>query len=134
MLETGSLPPCRMPSDLLQGVRDLYDRRLYLQAYRAAQPLGPLWGWPGAAGLVLAGRLANNLGAPRLAAWLFVRAFRQAPADPEARYFYALYRRERRGPLAAWTFLRRTGALEGAPAGMQADWLALHAAVFAALR
>src|SRR5262245_30480336 len=62
MLETDSLTPCRVPSDLLEDVRALYDRGLYLQAYRAAQPLGPLREWPGTGGLVLAGRLANNLG------------------------------------------------------------------------
>lgn len=118
----------------LDAIRDLYVRGLGLQAYAAAQRYGPLHTWTGTAARVLAGRLAWVLGAPRLGTWLHVRAWRQDPDDPEARYYFARTRLERRGPLAAWYFLQQSGTLPAAPAELHADWLALHATVLGRLR
>src|SRR5947209_43716 len=120
------------PGDL-GSILDLYSRGLCLQAYQAGQALGPLPHWPGTAARILAGRLAANLGAPRLASWLHVRAWRGDPANPEACYYFARHLLERRGPLAAWRFLRRAGELpEGGP-GTRADWLSFHACVLGRL-
>ena len=92
----------------LTDLRELYSQGLYLQAYEAGQAaMGPLRDWPAPQARVLAGRLANNLGARRLGRWLFLRAFREYPHDPEVLYFYVWCRIERRGPLAAWEFLKR---------------------------
>jgi hypothetical protein len=61
----------------LDEIATFYEQGLYLQAYRAGEHLGPLEEWPGAAGAVMAGRLAGNLGAPRLARRLFLKARRE---------------------------------------------------------
>jgi tetratricopeptide (TPR) repeat protein len=120
-------------AELLE-VRDLYCRGLYLQAYHRAQQIGPLAQWRGAAGRVLAGRLAGNLGAWRLGYLLHGLAWREEPADPEARYYCARFVLSRRGPWAAWCFLQESGGLPAAPGEVHADWLALHATVLAQMR
>jgi tetratricopeptide (TPR) repeat protein len=118
----------------LQEVRDLYCRGLYLQAYQRAQQIGPLAQWRGAAGRVLAGRLIVNLGAWRLGYLLHGLAWREEPADPEARYYCGRFVLRRRGPWAAWCFLQECGGLPAAPVELHADWLALHANVLGQLR
>src|SRR5688572_24864092 len=74
---------------ILKEVADLYHRGLYLQAYRKSEAIGPLANWTETPALVLAGRLAGNLGGYRLAVSLHHRAWRNDPADAEASYFYA---------------------------------------------
>jgi len=46
------------PAAVLARVRELYHGGLLLQAYTAAQQLGPLHTWQGTAARLLAGRLA----------------------------------------------------------------------------
>lgn len=118
-------PPARrgvaVPAETLDAVRDLYDRGLYLQAYRLGRAHGPPGEWLGAEARTLAGRLTMNLGAPRLSAVLHQRAFRARPADPHIAYFHARRRLDRGGPLDAWRFLT-TGRYAGCtPAGLSAD-------------
>jgi tetratricopeptide (TPR) repeat protein len=119
---------------VLDRMRDLYARGLCLQAYRAAEPLGPFRLWSGADARVLAGRVAAHLGAPRLCHWLHLRARRAEPDHPEAAYYFGRAVLESRGPLAAWRFLRRQGELAGAPDALRAEWLALHGCVLGRLR
>jgi tetratricopeptide (TPR) repeat protein len=119
--------------NLLDKVGDLYARGQYLQAYDAGQAWGRLQDWPGTAAQIMAGRLAGNLGAPRLATALHVRAWRNDPSDPEATYFYCL-RMPRRGPYEVWRTMRKFGDLADAPAGIRADWYALQGHVAAMLR
>jgi tetratricopeptide (TPR) repeat protein len=127
--ETVLAPPALGP------VRELYLRGLCLQAYHAAESLGPIREWTGPDARVLAGRLVVHLGAPRLGAWMHLRAYRESPTHPEAAYYHARVLLDRRGPLAAWRFLRRRGEeLTGASDVVQADWLALHACVLGRLR
>jgi tetratricopeptide (TPR) repeat protein len=123
-----------VPANDLRHILALYQQGLCLQAYERAQMFGPLATWASAPARVLAGRLAVNLGAPKLAYWLHLRAWRADRGDPEARYFYGRSLFERRGPLAAWKFLQRLGDMPDAPAEVRADWLAFHAYVLGRLR
>ena len=118
----------------LKAILDLYRQGLCLRAYRRAEALGPLRCWSGAAARVLAGRLAINLGAPRLAFRMHLRGWREDRGDAEACYYHARALLERRGPLTAWRFLRKQGDLPDAPADVRSDWLAFHAAVLGRLR
>ncbi|HET9552619.1 MAG TPA: hypothetical protein VFP50_06580, partial [Anaeromyxobacteraceae bacterium] len=104
-------PPDEAPA-LLDAVRETYERGLYLQAFRAAAPLGPLAGWPGVEGQLLAGRLAYQLGAPALAARLHLRARRRHPASGEAWLWAHRAAIGRLGPYAVGARLRA-----GGPAG-----------------
>ena len=118
----------------LSQVLDLYNQGKYLQAYTLAQPLGSLNTWSGTAPKLLAGRLAMNLGTPRLGMALHLRAWRENPHDLEALYFYARVILQRQGPLAAWEILRHQEFLPDASPKRQADWLTLRANVLGRLR
>src|SRR5262249_53362181 len=116
-----------IPAVELAGILECYNQGLSLKAHTRATQWGPLAGWQGTSARILAGRLAMNLGAPRLGYWQHVRAWRQAPTDPEPRYFFARALRDRRGPLAAWKFMQTAGDLADAPGAIRADWLAFRA-------
>jgi len=92
----------------LAPVQLLYDRGLFVQALRRADELAlpPLRQWRGAAGRVLAARLASRLGARRLADALFDRARREHPSDAGALVYHLHAVLHRRGPFAAWERLR----------------------------
>jgi tetratricopeptide (TPR) repeat protein len=126
--------PITIAQEELDRVLALYDDGRYLSAYERARQSGPLEAWAGTAAQVLAGRLAPHLGAPRLAIILHTRAWRGDRADPEACYYRARELHGRRGPLAAWEFLKRVGPLDDAPDAIRADWLAAHALVLGTLR
>jgi len=121
-------------ADLPNLIKELYERGQYLQAYAAGQPLGKLAEWPGAEARVLAGRLAINLGAPRLSRVLCYRAWRAEPDLPLACYFYAISNLTHRGPLGTWNFLEAHGDLPDAPVGVRADWCAMCCHVLAMMR
>ena len=118
----------------LDRIRDLYDHGLYLQAYAIAGPYGPFHGWKGTAARIMAGRLAGNLGARRLACALHVTTWRADRDHPEALYYHAYALLDRRGPLAAWEALRARGDFKDAPLKYRADLFALVAEVAASLR
>src|SRR5262245_16407313 len=99
----------------LVDLHELHSSRLYFQAYEQGQALGALKDWQGTSARLLAGRLAANLGAPRLARVLHALAFRNDPMHPEACYYYAWRVFERRGPRATWLHLRQCGGLDTAP-------------------
>ncbi|HEX7901727.1 MAG TPA: hypothetical protein VF950_28465, partial [Planctomycetota bacterium] len=113
---------------------ELYERGLYVQAWKLGESLGPPSTWKGTHARVLAGRLAGNLGARRTANALHLSAWRRDPRDPEALYYAAFALFERRGPLAAWDVLRRAGEPVDAPPRARADLLALRAELAATLR
>ena len=121
------------PADVTR-IRDLYARGQYRVAYDAAAALGPPRAWEGTAARLIGGRLAIQLGAPKLGRQLLLLAFRSTPGFPEAVYYHARYRLERFGPLAAWQFLRRHPDWSDAPPELHADWLALNGFVAARLR
>src|SRR5215831_16865018 len=105
----------KISADDLRRVRELYDRGLYLQAWKVAEQLGPLRDWRGTPARVLAGRLAGNLGAQRLGRVLHFRAWRDQRHDLEALYSYAYALLDRRGPLDAWNALKPGGDFADAP-------------------
>jgi tetratricopeptide (TPR) repeat protein len=121
------------PADLGR-IRDLYSRGLYRQALAAGERFGPLRAWPGPAARLLAGRLAIQLGAPKLGKRLHLVAYRQSPAFLEAVYYHARYRLEQFGPLSCWRFARQHPDWSDAPPELRADWLAVQALACARVR
>ncbi|MCZ2341111.1 MAG: tetratricopeptide repeat protein [Bacteroidales bacterium] len=111
-------------SDLIR-IREQYNQGRYRQAYALSEPFGPIRHWSGPAARLLGGRLAIQLGAPKLGRQLHLVAFRESPAFPEAIYYHARYRLERFGPLACWEFLRQHPDWSESSPELRADWLAL---------
>src|SRR5438552_1551731 len=99
-------PAVAVSAQDLFRLRDLYERGLVRQALDLALTLGPLPAWTGARAQIMVGRVAGNLGAPRLGRWLHFRAYRSAPQDAQAQAYFAATVLEQRGPLAAWKLLR----------------------------
>src|SRR5204863_8859575 len=95
---------------------------------------GPLESWRGTGPRVFAGRLAVHLGAGRLGRRLHLRAYRSAPADPEARYCFAWIVLERRGPLEAWRLLKQFGDPQEAEPAIRSDLFALRSRAACLLR
>ena len=123
-----------VPADVLARVHDLYVGGRNLDALEVALTVGPLDRWCGAEARIMAGRLAGNLGAARLARVLHLRAYRAEPAHRLARYYYARAIIERRGPYETWQFMTRCGAPDGRDPEVLADWLAFEAMIAAMLR
>lgn len=116
-------------------ILDLYTRGLYVQAYRLGVEIALLHQWEGTAARLLAGRLARQIGAPRLSRWHMIKAYRGQPTHPEAIYYHARYFLERHNLLAAWRFLRaRRDAAHDASPELRADLFSLHAFIAARLR
>lgn len=127
------------PADLvsradLAEVTKLYEEGLYLQAYRRAEQVAPLRAWRGTEARILAGRMAGNLGATKLANWHFVRAWRDEPGHPEALWYYARYLADFRGTLRAWEFLKANPLRDDATEDNRSHWLALNGCVLGRLR
>src|SRR5262245_7873564 len=119
----------------LARILDLYTRGLYVQAYQLGASFAPLADWTGTAARLVAGRLARQLGAPKLSRWQMIKAYRGQPTHPEAIYYHARYFLERHNLLAAWRFLRREAAvIDDAAPELRADLFSLHAFITARLR
>lgn len=121
-------------NQIMAAVLELYDQGRYIDAYEASRPLGDLTQWTSDDGLVMAGRMANNLGAPRLGRALHWRAARRALQHPLAAYFGALAYWSRFGTLHAWRKYRRTELPDHATNSVRADWLAMKALMLAYMR
>ncbi len=117
----------------LSAIQDLYDRCLYLQAFRLAEQRGPLASWKGTAERILAGRLAFNLGAIRMGSTHHIRAWRQARTDIDATYYYSRALLSRFGALPAWRFLDSHAPKNATPI-QQADFASMRATVAGLLR
>ncbi len=100
-----------------------------IQAYEASREAGSLRAWKSVEASIMAGRLARNIGAPRLGQALIRRAYLSDPANPVARYYRAGELISRRGPFAAWEFMRPFGILNDADPVICADWLAYLAEI-----
>lgn len=120
--------------ELRRSVQKLYDRGLYLQAYETSRRHGPLAEWTGPEWRILGGRLAGNLGAPRLGSRHLLRAWRESPGHAEAAWYYARHLLDARGPLRGWNWMRRQGEFPEADTAVRAHWLSLHAHALARLR
>lgn len=116
----------------LAEVRALYDAGQYVSAWARVQAHGAPW--TTAAERVLRGRVLNNVGNARAARLEFLRAFRQAPADAEARYYRAADLERRAGPLPALEFIQKVGLAPNATAAQHAHWLCSHAGLLSTLR
>ncbi|MFO0802193.1 MAG: hypothetical protein U0791_03575 [Gemmataceae bacterium] len=121
------------PADVTR-LRELYLHGRYRQAFEFASGFGPLRTWTGTAARLIGGRLAIQLGAPKLGRQLHAIAFRSSPAYPEAIYYQARYRLEKFGPLACWRFQRLHPDWSDAPPELHGDWIALQGFVAARLR
>ena len=124
----------KVSTEQLDAVLDLYHQGHMLRAYAAAQAIGPMTKWRGAAARIVAGRLAMNLGAPGAGRTLHRLALREEPNHPEALYYGARAVFERRGPLPLWEMLCRVGELPDAPPRVRADWFAFHGHVLGLFR
>jgi cellulose synthase operon protein C len=122
-----------IPAADLQQIRDLYYRGHYRQALTIGEVHGPIRTWSGASSRLMAGRLAIQLGAPRLGHQLHLAAFREFPANLEAIYYHARFRLEKYGPLSAIRFMRQHDDWSDAPPGLRADWLAVQALAYSRL-
>ncbi len=125
--------PAPTPTELA-GVLSLYEQGQVLSAFELSRQFGPIAQWRGPAGRLLAGRLANNLGSPRLGSSLHRLAYRESPDNPDVIYYYARNVFERRGTLEAWEFLTAHEALPSATTETRADWYSLHGLVLGWLR
>ncbi len=123
-----------IPDETLDNLQNLYDRGLYLQAYQQGERHGPLHKWSNTPARILAGRMAINLGAPRLCFRLHSQAWHDAPHDPRVCYFYGLALMDTRGPLSTWKFFRTRPFFSQISDETQADWLALQARLASRLR
>jgi tetratricopeptide (TPR) repeat protein len=124
----------RPTASQLSHIRARCDAGLYLQAYALCDELPPLRSWRGAEARVLAGRLASELGDPRLGFALFALAYREDRRHAKARFFYGGVVGRRWGPLAEWRFMQAQPELcEHSPED-RADWLGSGADVLAQLR
>lgn len=93
----------------LAPVQAHYDASRLVEAWTAASVLGDPRDFSSTRGRILAGRLLPQVGAPRAGILQLLRALRQAPDDPEARFFGLFAVLESGGPLAALRLLRRFG-------------------------
>ncbi len=132
--ESTPTPAVDIASGDIAAIKELYQQGRYRAAYERGRAFGPLRGWAGPAARLIAGRLAMQLGAPRLGRQLHILAYRESPAYPEAVYYHARYRLEHFGPFAGWYFQRNHTDWDEASPELRADWLALQAFTAARLR
>jgi len=123
-----------LPSTVLARIKELYAQGHYRQALDAAEGYGPPRGWSGPAARLIGGRLAIQLGAPRMGRRLHLLAFRESPAYQESVYYHARYRMERFGPLSCWRFQEQHTDWSEASPELRADWLALRGLTAARFR
>jgi tetratricopeptide (TPR) repeat protein len=123
-----------LPAATLAAMQALYDDGQLLKALRLGEEIAPIRSWRGIQERILGGRIAWNLGAPRLSRAMHIQAFRCDREDPGAIYYYARARWERNGPLAALSFCKRIGELVGADPELRCDWLAMRANLAASYR
>ncbi|MEW6744850.1 MAG: C39 family peptidase [Planctomycetota bacterium] len=119
-----------------EEVQRLYDRHLFLQAYRLSAAYwnpGTNVGSLTLEELVLGGRLAARLGGSRLSRWLFREAARREPAHPLVRYFARHVRRRGFDTYdLLWDYERRP-ELGSSDPELNASWYASQAEVWASL-
>jgi predicted Zn-dependent protease len=125
------------PQSTLEKVAELYDRNLFLQAYKASQDC-----WSGSTDLsgysldelILGSRLAARLGGPRLARWLGRAAIKCDPSHPKVRYYTLHLQMGGRRHFAHFRSLNSDPELEAADDDTQASWLASAAVQWASIR
>src|SRR5262249_51748773 len=114
---------------VIHQIKYLYESGLCLQAFRVAEPIEPFQDCVDFDARLILGRLAPNIGASKLGQLLHLKAYKQQPHNPEARYYYARVVLDRHGPRAAWETMAKIGELEDADADLLADWRSFHAII-----
>lgn len=122
--------------DVVARVTGLYEAGLYVDAYEASKVAGPLGAWSGAEALVIASRLAGNLGSVRLGSLLITRAHREHPRSGTVRSFWCHHLLGRHGPIVAEREARAAEAQvdDTWSSESRSDLLALRARVAATYR
>jgi hypothetical protein len=122
--------------DVVARVTGLYEAGLYVDAYEASKVAGPLGAWSGAEALVIASRLASNLGSVRLGSLLITRAHREHPRSGTVRSFWCHHLLGRHGPIVAEREARAAEAQvdDTWSSESRSDLLALRARVAATSR
>lgn len=119
----------------IRPILALYEEGRFCTAYtQATSQWGPLETWQGTDARVLAGRLANYLGAPRLGSALQYLAWRDDRAHAEATVFVAYQKASRFGPLAVMSFLDGLPPLRNLTDRLSAELDAIRAEALAQLR
>jgi cellulose synthase operon protein C len=127
--------PVLLEPTTLDEVRQLYEQGLYVQAYAVVEQNGGLAACNGTPALLLAGRLAGQLGAARRSNWLIRCGWKESPYDPEASYYNAYRILGRRGPLVALQWIESRPEWNGpVSADVRASWLALQGDLYGMLR
>lgn len=101
-LRDTSKPRLNLGSDLLGASLEHYEGGRYVDAFEIIRSAGCMQDWQGVEAQVFGFRLANNLGASRLAALLVCRAWREHPHHPQAAVHFGYYLQSRAGALKAW--------------------------------
>ncbi len=124
-----------MPTqEVIQAVKEAYERGKVLDALRRAEQSAPLKDWRGVEGCVLAARIAVNCGAPRLESRLSVRVWRAAPNSAAAQLQYGYEFSEQRGAAAFLMAVRGWPETPDATPDDVAEMLALRARAHTDLR
>lgn len=127
-------PPVVIASAEIVRIKELYLEGRYRAAYDVGAAHGPIAAWAGPAARLMAGRLAMQLGAPRLGRQLHAVAYRESPAYLETVYYHARYLLEAFGPYSCWCFSQDQTEWNEAAPEIRADWFALQAFVSARFR
>jgi cellulose synthase operon protein C len=117
------------PNDLdpvFAQIEASYDSGQYFQAYQQAC-LTDLTQPDRASVMILAGKIANQVGAPRLARWLHLKAGRQFPTSAPAAYRYAQALLHSQGLLKTWQFTQNWVLPHDITPRQTAEWWALQA-------
>lgn len=123
----------QIPVEILYQVQDLYDRGLYLQAYRAAIVQAPLAEWRGTAARILAGRIAMQVGGQRQGYAYHLWAWHGEKSAATAAY-YGRFVVARQGLLSGWKFASTIADWPEATDRERAEWWAFRARLLSQFR
>lgn len=121
----------------LDNIRSLYDKSLFLQAYRASAER-----WTATTQvddlsieeMILGSRLAARLGGARLARWMVRKAHDRYPEHPWVRFVDLSFRFRRKWRFDDLRAFEASPELTGGDSTIRAHWHAAHALVWANLR
>jgi cellulose synthase operon protein C len=119
---------------IFQEVKAFYEQGRFVQAYRAAEPLGKISRWPGIEARLLGARLVSQLGADRFGDALILRTFRTHPEHPHAVLYGTMALNSSRGAVLAIDALEQYEQTLKQDPEVHADAIAFKAWLYAVLR